>query len=55
MLEDRDTEEFKKTMKRLREDYQLEIELENERVVEPVERVEDADEKVDDAESEEDK
>ena len=30
MLEDRDTEEFKKTVKRLREDYQLEIELENE-------------------------
>ena len=30
MLEDRDTEEFKKTMKRLQEDYQLEIELENE-------------------------
>jgi RNase H-fold protein (predicted Holliday junction resolvase) len=30
MPEDRDSEEFKKTMKRLQEDYQLEIELENE-------------------------
>jgi hypothetical protein len=55
MLEDKDTEEFKKTVKRLQEDYQLELELENERVIEPVEKVEDTDERVDDAESEEDK
>jgi len=30
MLEDIDTEEFKKTVKRLQDDYQLELELENE-------------------------
>jgi hypothetical protein len=53
MLEDRDTEEFKKTTKRLQEDYQLEIELENERVIEPVEKVEDAESE--DSENEEDK
>ncbi len=52
MLEDRDTEEFKKTMKRLQEDYQLELELENERV-EDIENEEETDERVDDAESEE--
>ena len=55
MLEDKDTEEFKKTSKRLQEGYQLETELENERVIESVEEVEDADERVDDTESEEDK
>lgn len=48
MLEDKDTEEFKKTVKRLLEDYQIELEYENE-------RMEDADETVEDAESEEDK
>jgi hypothetical protein len=46
MSEDKDTEEFKKTVKRLQEDYQLELELENE-------RMEDADETVEDVESEE--
>ena len=30
MSEDKDTEEFKKTAKRLQEDYQLELESENE-------------------------
>jgi len=30
MLEDIDTEEFKKTVKRLQDDYQLELELDNE-------------------------
>jgi hypothetical protein len=55
MSKDRDTEELKKTMKRLQEDYQLELELENERVIEPVENGEDADERVDGAECEEDK
>lgn len=30
MLEDKETEEFKKTVKRLQEDYQLELGLENE-------------------------
>ena len=42
MLEDRDTEEFKKTIKRLQEDYQLELEYENERV-EDVENEEETD------------
>jgi hypothetical protein len=46
MLEDTDTEEFKKTMKRLQEDFQLELEYENE-------RTEDADEAVEDVENEE--
>lgn len=42
MLEDRDAEEFKKTVKRLQEDYQLELEYENERV-EDIEKEEETD------------
>ena len=42
MLENKDTEEFKKTVKRLQEDYQLELEYENERV-EDVENEEETD------------
>ncbi len=55
MLKDKDTEEFKKTVKRLQQDFQLELEYENEREIEPAEKAEDADQRVDDAESEEDR